>query len=63
VKGPKLVYGHRFEIIRFHFLNPDEFVVIEGSFRLRANFGNSGPVQWSRAAKTECPDGNKRQLR
>lgn len=57
VKGPKFVHGHRFEITRFHFTNSDDFCLgrwpLYLGSRLRAYLGTSGPLRWSKKAKTE----------
>ena len=55
MKGPKLVHRHRFEIMRFHFLNPDDLSLSKAASAQRPILGDSGPLQWSKKAKTECP--------
>jgi hypothetical protein len=56
VKGQKLVHRHRFEIIRFHFLNPDDLSLSKAASAQGPILGDSGPLQWSKKAKNECPE-------
>jgi hypothetical protein len=56
VKGQKLVHRHRFEIIRFHFLNPDDLSLSKAASAQGPILGDSGPLQWSKKAKNECPN-------
>jgi hypothetical protein len=62
VKGPKLVHRHRFEIMRFHFrfhfFNPDDLSLSKAASAQGPILGDSGPLQWSKKAKTECPNPN-----
>jgi hypothetical protein len=58
VKGPKLVQRHRFEIMRFHFLNPDDLSLSKAASAQGPILGYSGPLQWSKKAKTEWQNPN-----
>jgi len=42
VKGPKLLYRHRFEIVRFHFFNPDDLSLSKAAFTQGPILGDLG---------------------
>jgi hypothetical protein len=44
--------------MRFHFLNPDDLSLSKAAFAQGPILGDSGPLQWSKKAKTECPNPN-----
>src|ERR1700687_4681032 len=44
--------------MRFHFLNPDDLSLSKAASAQGPILGDSGPLQWSKKAKTECPNPN-----